>query len=192
MLSGVELAKAVLKAKTRYELLSLGSNDGSIVEGKDGYLNKDDEEVRRCYMRIATKIHPDKLVGFADATKAFQALVRAYELCCKPDLRGDESDDSRDESEGDEDDGDDPAEESGVPPVPKATATGKKQVTARSQRGEGSSSKQHSRKDICYCGRGTRSTPSTGSSVASGSFGCEHLQRAQGPIGVQTAVATNS
>ena len=95
MLSGLELAKAVLHAKTRYALLSLGSSDGPIVEEKDGYLNKDDEEIRRCYMKIAQRIHPDKLSGFPDATKAFQALVRAYELCCKPSVRGDESDDSR-------------------------------------------------------------------------------------------------
>ena len=96
------MAKAVLAAKSRYSLLSLGSTDGPIFEDKDGYLNKEDEEVRRCYMRIAARIHPDKLVGFAEATNAFQALVRAYELCCKPDLRGDESDDSREE-EDDED-----------------------------------------------------------------------------------------
>ena len=111
MLQGVDLAKAVLLAKTRYALLSLGSNDGGIFEDKDGYLNKEDEEVRRCYMRIATRIHPDKLVGYADATKAFQALVRAYELCCKPDLRGDESDDSRGSDSDDEDGGDKDVEE---------------------------------------------------------------------------------
>ena len=46
-----------------------------------------------------SQLSTDKLTGYADATKAFQALVRAYELCCKPDLRADDSDDSRDDSE---------------------------------------------------------------------------------------------
>lgn len=61
--------------------------------------------MRRAYLRISQKIHPDKLPTFADATKAFQACVRAYELICKPELRAMESDDSRDEEEvGDDDD----------------------------------------------------------------------------------------
>ena len=61
--------------------------------------------MRRAYLRISQKIHPDKLSTFADATKAFQACVRAYELICKPELRAMESDDSRDEEEvGDDDD----------------------------------------------------------------------------------------
>ena len=110
MLTGVDLAKAVLNAKTRYTLLSLGSNGGPIFEGADGFLNKEDEEVRKCYTRIAARIHPDKLVHFPDATKAFQALVRAYELCCKPDLRGDESDDSREDDEEEEVEEDDEEE----------------------------------------------------------------------------------
>ena len=32
-------------------------------------------------------------------SRAFQACVRAYELICKPELRANESDDSRDEEE---------------------------------------------------------------------------------------------
>jgi curved DNA-binding protein CbpA len=102
MLNGVAMVNAVLAAKTRYALLSLGSDDGPILVDKEGYLNKEDEEVRRCYTRIAARVHPDKLTGCPDATRAFQALVRAYELCCKPDVRGDESDDSRDDEEDDD------------------------------------------------------------------------------------------
>ena len=101
MLSGEELARAVLKAKDRYALLSLGS-DVPIAVSAEGYLNLEDEDIRRCYTKIAARIHPDKLTSYSEATKAFQALVRAYELCCKPDLRADDSDDSRDE-DGDED-----------------------------------------------------------------------------------------
>jgi hypothetical protein len=104
MLKGEDLAVAVLRAKDRYALLSLGSAT-PIKLDSEGYLNLEDEDVRRAYMRIATQIHPDKLCGFPDATKAFQALVRAYELCCKPDLREDDSDDSREDDEDDEDNG---------------------------------------------------------------------------------------
>ena len=43
----------------------------------------------------AARVHPDKLLGCADAKEAFQALVRAYELCCKPEQRADDSEDSR-------------------------------------------------------------------------------------------------
>ena len=70
-----------------------------------GFLNVDDSDVRKAYFKISQKIHPDKLPHYSDATKAFQACVRAYELVCKPELRANESDDSRDEEEvGDEDD----------------------------------------------------------------------------------------
>ena len=100
-----ELAREVLKAKDRYALLSLGS-DTPIKPDAEGFLNLEDEDVRRVYLKMAARIHPDKIPGFADGTKAFQALVRAYELCCKPDLRADDSDDSRDEDE-EEDDTDD-------------------------------------------------------------------------------------
>ena len=103
MLSGEELARAVLMAKDRYELLSLGSTV-QVVLTADGFLNLEDEEVRKCYTKIAARIHPDKLPGCSDATKAFQALVRAYELCCKPELRADDSDDSRAEDEDEDDD----------------------------------------------------------------------------------------
>ena len=110
MLSGVELAQAVLAAKDRYKLLSLGA-ETPIKVGDDGFLNVEDEDVRRAYMKIATRIHPDKLPTFANATRAFQCLVRAYELCCKPDVRGDESDDSRDDDDDDEDEKDDEDDE---------------------------------------------------------------------------------
>ena len=128
MLTGPELARAVLSAKDRYAVLSLGS-EVPLLLGKDGYLNLEDEDIRRCYTKIAARIHPDKLTGFADATKAFQVLVRAYELCCKPDLRDDESDDSRGDDDDDEDDDDDgedheEGEEGGEEDAPSATRLG--------------------------------------------------------------------
>ena len=105
-----ELAREVLKAKDRYALLSLGS-DTPIKPDAEGFLNLEDEDVRRVYLKMAARIHPDKIPGFADGTKAFQALVRAYELCCKPDLRADDSDDSRDEEEDDEEEEEDEEED---------------------------------------------------------------------------------
>ena len=126
LLSGVDLARAVLKAKDRYELLSLGSSE-PIRVGDDGFLNVEDEDVRRVYIKMSVKIHPDKLREFPEATKAFQALVRAYELCCKPDLREDESDDSRsggDESDDDEEEeaGDDESDDDDEASAPEAAA----------------------------------------------------------------------
>ena len=115
-----ELAREVLKAKDRYALLSLGS-DTPIKPDTEGFLNLEDEDVRRVYLKMAARIHPDKIPGFADGTKAFQALVRAYELCCKPDLRADDSDDSRDEDEEDDEDDDDEEEDE---PVTSALPTG--------------------------------------------------------------------
>ena len=85
---------AILQAKDRYALLSLGSVT-PIKVGPDGYLNLEDEELRKVYTRLAARVHPDKLLGCADAKEAFQALVRAYELCCKPEQRADDSEDSR-------------------------------------------------------------------------------------------------
>ena len=40
MLTGVALAKAVLTAKDRCVILSLGSDEGPILLGKDGFLNQ--------------------------------------------------------------------------------------------------------------------------------------------------------
>ena len=77
----------------RYVLLSLGAPIPLVVD-KEGFLNFDDAEVRKMYLRISQKIHPDKLPHYADATAAFQKCARAYELVCKPELRADEEDDS--------------------------------------------------------------------------------------------------
>jgi curved DNA-binding protein CbpA len=91
-------------ALRRYALLSLGA-DVELKVDSEGYLNLDDSDVRKAYFKISQKIHPDKLPHYSDATRAFQACVRAYELICKPELRVNESDDSRDEEEvGDKDD----------------------------------------------------------------------------------------
>ena len=103
MLQGHDLVEAVLRAPNRYALLSLGSAV-PIAVGTDGFLNLQDEEIRKVYMKMSVQLHPDRLRDFPDATRAFQALVRAYELCCKPDLRADDSEDSRSGGEDSSDD----------------------------------------------------------------------------------------
>ena len=57
MLTGDALVRAVLKAKDRYALLSLGSEVPIVLS--DGYVNLEDEEIRRSYTKIAARIHPD-------------------------------------------------------------------------------------------------------------------------------------
>jgi len=39
---------------------------------KEGYLNVDDADVRRAYLKISQKIHPDKLPAFTDATRSIR------------------------------------------------------------------------------------------------------------------------
>lgn len=77
-------------------------------------------------MKLGAKIHPDKLPGCPDATKAFQALVRAYEKCLKPELREDESEESGDEPCSDQAQ---PAEPSKIRETPKAAPKKKKRST---------------------------------------------------------------
>ena len=86
-------------------------------------------------MRVATKIHPDKLVGLA---RGLKGTVWFAPMSCVASLISAVTSPTTREIEGDEDDGDDPA---GSRCRLHGDATGKKQVTARSQRGEGSSSK---------------------------------------------------
>ena len=45
--------------------------------------------LRKAYLKLAVLIHPDKLAHVPDATKAFQALVRAYERLSAPDAPAD-------------------------------------------------------------------------------------------------------
>lgn len=57
-------------------------------------------QLRSAYHRIAMKIHPDKLHDCPDATKAFQALIRAHSLITNPNATGYDSDDSREAQGG--------------------------------------------------------------------------------------------
>lgn len=82
-------------------------------------------------MKLGAKIHPDKLPGCPDATKAFQALIRAYEKCVKPELREDESDESGDEPPESEEppEHDEEPESNKSRATPKAAPKKKKRTT---------------------------------------------------------------
>jgi hypothetical protein len=47
----------------RYVLLSLGS-DIELSVDKEGFLNVEDSDVRRAYLKISQKIHPDKVCAY--------------------------------------------------------------------------------------------------------------------------------
>ena len=40
-------------------------------------------DIRKAYLWLSVKIHPDKLQGFEQANEAFQSLLRAYEMALK-------------------------------------------------------------------------------------------------------------
>lgn len=93
------LAQAVLNANDRHELFSLSGL--SIDE------NSTSAEVKRAYHKLASKIHPDKLIGRVDlATRAFQELQRVYEGgAIDKGVGGDEGDSGGNDNDGDDDDG---------------------------------------------------------------------------------------
>lgn len=74
MMRGEDLARAVLGAKDRYALLSLGS-DVELKVDQEGFLNVEDADVRRAYLKISQKIHPDKLCSFPDATRSIRPSI---------------------------------------------------------------------------------------------------------------------
>jgi hypothetical protein len=55
MLNGEKLAEAVLNAHDRYALLSLGSAIPLEVN-KEGYLNLDDDQVRKVYLKLSVRV----------------------------------------------------------------------------------------------------------------------------------------
>jgi hypothetical protein len=48
--------------------------------------------MRKAYLKLSMIVHPDKLRSFPQATKAFQALVSAFERLSKPEEFADEED----------------------------------------------------------------------------------------------------
>ena len=72
-LDGTALVAAVLQSEDPWSLLSLGS-DTPLGPGSE-------DEARRAYVKLAARVHPDKLDGLQPSTEAFQLLVHAYEVC---------------------------------------------------------------------------------------------------------------
>ncbi|KAF0692057.1 Aste57867_16801 [Aphanomyces stellatus] len=79
---GVHLAQVILSLADDYPALLSAS-------GIDVHPTSSTAVLRKAYFKLSLAVHPDKLPkDFADATKAFQALVTAYEvLSLPPELR---------------------------------------------------------------------------------------------------------
>eukprot|EP00667_Euglena_gracilis_P021446 EG_transcript_23513 len=67
----VQLAQRILGLTDPYLILSTAGEPLSAASP--------DVDVRRAYLRLSAKIHPDKLDGMAQANEAFQRLLKAYE-----------------------------------------------------------------------------------------------------------------
>jgi len=85
----IALAKRVL------ELEELGDSEGilNIATTRETRISKSSSVavMRKAYLKLSLLIHPDKLGrSFEHATKAFQALVRAFERLSSPDLIAEE------------------------------------------------------------------------------------------------------
>ena len=79
------LFKAILENEDDHHfLLSLS--------GKTVSASSDKNELRRAYLLLSTKVHPDKNGGSQDAIKAFQALLNAYERLANPEKHLEEDD----------------------------------------------------------------------------------------------------
>lgn len=46
--------------------------------------------MRRAYHRLSLNVHPDKLPGVSEATRAFQTVVTAFERLSEPEEEGEE------------------------------------------------------------------------------------------------------
>eukprot|EP01135_Chromosphaera_perkinsii_P001426 Nk52_evm10s168 gene=Nk52_evmTU10s168 len=82
---GITLAKKVLKIDDDNYCAILSLLGDKITESSSV------GAMRKAYLKISLKIHPDKLQSkFGDATKAFQCLVNAYERLSQPELFAEE------------------------------------------------------------------------------------------------------
>eukprot|EP00126_Sphaerothecum_destruens_P006650 Sdes_comp19467_c0_seq2m10908 len=75
-LSSTVILKQILEANSFYEVLGL----------KKGHEFSEDT-LRKKYIQLSRKIHPDKMPGNLQATKAFQKLSNAYETLKDPQTR---------------------------------------------------------------------------------------------------------
>eukprot|EP00742_Colponemidia_sp_Colp-10_P007153 GILJ01007682.1.p1 GENE.GILJ01007682.1~~GILJ01007682.1.p1 ORF type:complete len:301 (+),score=30.09 GILJ01007682.1:1167-2069(+) len=72
----MDLCHQILRCKNGVDVLRLS--------GEDITASSTIAQTRIAYRKLAVQVHPDKLQGADIATKAFQALVNAYERFCKP------------------------------------------------------------------------------------------------------------
>jgi len=80
-----ELFKIILENEDNYPfILSLS--------GKKIQANSGKAELRKAYLLLSSKVHPDKNPGNQEAVKAFQALLSAYERLANPEKFADEDD----------------------------------------------------------------------------------------------------
>jgi hypothetical protein len=88
MKSADKLIPAVLESIHDYAaLLSLS--------GMDIHEKSPTSDMRKAYLKLSLKVHPDKNGQSAESKQAFQALVSAFERLSKPELFVDEEEESR-------------------------------------------------------------------------------------------------
>lgn len=82
---GVDTATAIAVAEKVLQLHDNGDNWGVLrVLGDAVGPSASTAACRKAFLRISMLIHPDKLQGFREATKAFQALVSAFDQTQAP------------------------------------------------------------------------------------------------------------
>lgn len=73
------IAKEVLRLSQIGDYAAILRVLGDPVTSSDGLNSSGGAAARKAFLRISMLIHPDKLPGFSDATRAFQALVQAFD-----------------------------------------------------------------------------------------------------------------
>ena len=68
----------VKKIMTSFDPLEILNCAGNVLTGRST-----EADIRKAYLWLSTKIHPDKLQGVEQATEAFQLVLRAYETTLK-------------------------------------------------------------------------------------------------------------
>ena len=82
-----ELFDAIIEAEGDFAfVLSLSGKIVSATSGKP--------DLRRAYLLLSTKVHPDKNPGKTEAVQAFQIVLDCYERLCNPEKFDDEDDEA--------------------------------------------------------------------------------------------------
>jgi len=82
-----KLKAAIALAKKVIKLSEEGNYEGVLsLTGRKIKSTSSTAEMRKAYLRTSLIIHPDKLKGFSQATKAFQLLVVAFDRLSQPEI----------------------------------------------------------------------------------------------------------